>query len=153
MNTFFPFQLKITQIFVEHIILKLRRVIWFVGFHSEITFWVEQDFFQYQYSWHHSLKTKNSRYGRYQRTIFSLYLQQSSIVKYQIWLLKMKDVGLLVCISRKNTLYKTSLTFSPNNNSSRALTANAHSKAVNPAVPNIIACLVLISFGFLDLKS
>ena len=48
---------------------------------------------------------------------------------------------------------KTSLTFSPNSNSSLALTANAQSKAVKPEVPNIIACLVLIPSGFFIKKS
>ena len=48
---------------------------------------------------------------------------------------------------------KTLLTFSPNNNSSLALTANEHIKAVKPAVPKIIACFTVISFGFLTKKS
>ena len=44
-------------------------------------------------------------------------------------------------------------TFSPSNNSSLALTANAHCKAVSPAVPNIIDCFKVIFFGFLTKKS
>ena len=47
---------------------------------------------------------------------------------------------------------KTSLTFDPNNNSSFALTANEHNKAVNPAVPNIIDFLLSISLGILIRK-
>ena len=47
---------------------------------------------------------------------------------------------------------KTSLTFSPNNNSSFAFTANEQSKAVKQAVPNIIALCVSNSFGILIKK-
>jgi alcohol dehydrogenase/acrylyl-CoA reductase (NADPH) len=59
----------------------------------------------------------------------------------------------VMALSVKHKVTKTSFTFSPNNNSSLALTANAQSIAVNPAVPNIIACFVLTPSGFFMMKS
>ena len=44
-------------------------------------------------------------------------------------------------------------TFSPNKISSLAFIANALIKDVNPAVPSIIACLLVKFFGFLTKKS
>ena len=48
---------------------------------------------------------------------------------------------------------KTSFTFAPSNISSLALIANAAIKEVKPAVPKIIACLLVRSSGFLTKKS
>ena len=48
---------------------------------------------------------------------------------------------------------KTSFIFSPNNNSSRAFIAKEQSKAVKPAVPNIIAFLFVSFSGVLTKNS